>query len=709
MARGGICGIALCAAAAVLAGGATTAAARPCKAVRHVGAVTAVGCWTRTGTTWRAPTPVTLNGLTLADGKGVVVDEHKGTIVSKSGVRWRFGAVQIRKAPFAWHRGTKLTVPLTGGVRGLAFRGGGSIAFTGAKGGTTQLTTTVLVPLVAGGLSGDVVLSVSRNAGFDLKHLHVTVPQAPLSRLVFKKLDFGYDMQGGRWYGQGEVTLPAFSSSGVTITGHIGLANGKIVDVGVGADGLQIPLADGFFLTGAAFSAGFDPFGLAGSASVTFGPPLGTGAALKLVGRGEYVGQPERWTASGKLTLPWLAQFTPTVDGSVSVRPGRAVTFDADVNLTIHGWGLTSHLDGFVSRRAFNAEGDASLAIPGPDVHGSGLFSSKGMAACGRVFFGARLGFGYSWGGALDFMHSSCDVGRWRVKLPVTRALAAATVVPTIDVPPGLRFEVFAARGSDFTVTGPVGTVASTPDRNGPDAFVTHDLEDGWAFVVLPVPPAATYVIAAVAGGTIAEVAAADGITDPTISGSVTGSGDQRTLQYGIGGLVPGETVSFYQGQSSTTAGAEPIVEDVAADGGGSVQFTPEQLGQSTRFVYAVVSVDGRPRQQLQIASFDSAEAPTPVSLVRIFRDPSKPGWTVTYAQSANVTEWQAIIEVGIVQAKRVSRTLTVPPYETFIAASPAQRVLVRMTPYDGFGRAGDAVLCDSTAPGLCPAAPPPG
>jgi hypothetical protein len=391
------------------------------------------------------------------------------------------------------------------------------------------------------------------------------------------------------------------------------------------------------------------------------------------------------------------------------VRPGRAVTFDADVDLTIHRWGLTSHLDGFVSRRAFNAEGDASLAIPGPDIHGSGLFSSKGMAACGKVFFGARMGFGYSWGGALDFMHSSCDVGRWRVQLPVTRALAAAAVVPAIPVPPALRFEVFAARGSDFTVTGPVGTIPSTPDRNGPDAFVTHDEDDGWAFVVIPVPPEATYSIAPIAGGTIAEVAAADGLNDPTIAGSVLGSGDQRTLEYTIGGLVPGETVSFYQGQSSTTAGAEPIVEDVATDGGGLVRFAPEQLGQSTRFVYAVVSVDGRPRQQLQVASFDSTEAPTPVSLVRIFRDPTRPGWTITYAQSANVTEWQALMDVGGPNSKRVSRTLEVPPYETFIAASPAVPVVVRMTPYDAFGRAGDAVLCDSKAPGLCPPAPPPG
>ena len=136
-----------------------------------------------------------------------------------------------------------------------------------------------------------------------------------------------------------------------------------------------------------------------------------------------------------------------------------------------------------------------------------------------------------------------------------------------------------------------------------------------------------------------------NGTTDPTIAGTVTGTGDKRTLQYGIGGLVPGETVSLYQGQSSTAAGAEPIAEDIAGDSSGSnaasVQFTPEALGQSTRYIYAVVSIDGRPREQALVTSFDSQETPPPASLVRISRDPADTEWIVNYAESGNVAEWK--------------------------------------------------------------------
>ncbi len=675
--------------------------------------MTVVGCWRPTGGAWVTAPPVRVNGMTLAGGKGVVVDERRGTITSRGRVRWLLGAVQVRNAPFAWKRGARLTVPLGGALRGLAFQGDGTIAFTPAKGGTTRLATAVRIPLVAGGLSGAVTLTVSRKAGLDLTQLHVMVPQAPLSRLVFQQLDFRYDQQGARWFGTGKVTLPAFTPAGVTISGHVGVANGKLVDVGAGLDGVQIPLADGFFLTGAAFSAGLDPFGLAGRASVTFGPPLGSGAALKLEGRGSYVGQPESWTASGTLTLPWLPQFAPKVDGTVTLRAGRAVVFDAGVDLTIHGWGLSSDLQGFVSKRAFNAEGDASLSIPGPDLHGSGLFSSKGMAACGKIFFGPHVGFGYSWGGALDFMHSSCDIGPWRVNQVMPMSLARAAAPAPITVGSGEPFEVFAARGSDFTVTGPAGAISSTPDRNGPDAFVTHDTTDGWAYVVVPVPPAGVYTLAAMGTGTIAEANAADGLTDPTIAGTVTGTGDKRTLQYGIGGLVPGETVSLYQGQSSTAAGAEPIAEDLAGDSSGSnaasVQFTPEALGQSTRYIYAVVSIDGRPREQALVTSFDSQETPPPASLVRISRDPADTEWIVNYAESGNVAEWQAIVSTG--NSPRITRTAatlpSVPPFQTAFPTKSGTHLTVRMTPYDAFGRAGTPVLCDSASPGLCPPAPP--
>jgi hypothetical protein len=691
---------------AALATGAT-GAPRPatgCAGPRHVGAVTAVGCWKRSGSVWLARTPVKLNGMTLAGRGSVVVDEKRGIIKSTGRVRWRFGDVQIRRAAFAWKRGAPISLEPAGRLRGLPFSGNGTITFTRAKGGTTQLVTQVSVPLGGGGLTGDAVVTVSRKGGFDFRRVHVRVPQAPFTNLVFRKLDFGYDALGSRWSGSGEATLPAFATGDFTIAGSIALANGRIVNVGVGADGLRIPLAEGFFLTGAALTVDLDPFGLSGQATATFGPPLGSAAALELEGRGAYDARPERWTASGKVTLPWVPMFTPSVEGSVTLHPGRAMTFDANADLTIRGWGVKSHIEGFVSRRAFNAEGDATLDIPGPNLKGAGLFSSKGMAACGKFFLGPRIGFGYSWGGGVDFMHSSCDVGRWRVPKALGAARSAQLGPQTVTVPSGLPFEVFAVRGTDFTVTGPSGTVASTPDRDGPDAFATHDA-DGWAYVVVPIPPAGQYAVVPIGAGTIEEFNVADGLIDPTITGSVSGGTAFRTLQYDINGLVPGETVSFYQGVSASTAGAEPIAEDVATNGPGSVRFEPEPLGQSTRYVFAVVSIEGRPRLQQQVASFDSTEAAEPATFVRIYRDPQDRGWIVNYAQSERVARWEALVGELTDEFRNAETIVPKFPYQRFFRAARDAHLRVEMTPYDGFGRAGTTVVCDSAKPGPCAAA----
>jgi hypothetical protein len=703
MLRGVICGVALSASVGVLATGASVAAhpAKRCASFRHVGAVTAVGCWQRSGSVWRARTPVKLNGMTVAGGGFVLVDEKRGTIRSTRRVRWRFGDVQIRNGVFAWKTGATISVAPQGKVRGLPFEGSGTISFTRGKGGTTRLVTHVGVPLVAGGLTGNAVLTVSRKGGFDVKRLHVNVPRAAFTSLVFQDLDFGYDARGNRWDGAANARLPAFATGGVSIAGRIALSNGKIVSIGVGVDGVRVPLTAGFFLTGAAMTVDLDPFGLAGRATATFGPALRSAAPLQLEGRGAYTARPERWTAGGKVTLPWLTEFTPTVDGSVTLHPGRAMTFEADADLTIRGWGVDTHIEGFVSQRAFNAEGDATLAVPGPNLNGSGLFSSKGMAACGRFFLGPRVGFGYSWGGGVDFMHSSCDVGRWRVTRVLFATTAARLVTQTVNVPAGLPFEAFAVRGAEFTVTGPAGTVVSTPDRDGPDAFVTHDTE-GWAYLVLPVPPAGVYTVTAVGAGTIVELNVADGLVDPKIVGSVSGDTELRALDYVITGLAPGETVSFYQGQSAATAGAEPIVEDIATNGSGKVTFEPEPLGQSTRYIFAVVSIDERPRLQQQVASFDSREASKPATFVRIYRDPKNQGWILNYARSERVARWEAVL--GQVSDELRTSLTIVPrsPYLRFFKASSDERLRIEMTPYDAFGRAGAAVVCDSSRPGIC-------
>ena len=101
--------------------------------------------------------------------------------------------------------------------------------------------------------------------------------------------------------------------------------------------GVQIPITNGFFLTGADFAVNpFDPLGIGGSATGTIGPPLGGRSAIGVRGTFAYTSKnPETWRAGGDVSLPWLSAFSPKVTGSVSIQPGRAMTFHADANVSL--------------------------------------------------------------------------------------------------------------------------------------------------------------------------------------------------------------------------------------------------------------------------------------------------------------------------------------------------------------------------------------
>jgi hypothetical protein len=382
-----------------------TAAARsaPCSArVIQIGAVNAVACWQHTGSRWRAAAPVQLNGLKLAGAGTVTLDPRAGTITSSGRARWLLGTVQFRQAPLALRANKPLSFAATGAVHGLGFTGAATLKFARADGGTAVLTTKLDIPGVSGDVSGDAVLTVSRRHGFDVRKLHVRVDELPLGRLLFKGLDLRY--AGNRWSADAAVRLPAFTGSAVTLAGHLEIANRQIRNIGVTGSGLSIPLGEGFVLTKAGLDLGLGPLVIQGSGSATYGPPIAGSGPLVIDGKLQYSSVPERWEATGKVSLPWgIPGVKPSTTVGLEVDPGRAMTFTGDLDLSVHGWGLKGHLDGFASRKAFNAEGTSTLNLSALRLGGTALVSAKGMAACGKIkllFLGKKLGFGYTWGGS---------------------------------------------------------------------------------------------------------------------------------------------------------------------------------------------------------------------------------------------------------------------------------------------------------------------
>jgi hypothetical protein len=181
----------------------------------------------------------------------------------------------------------------------------------------------------------------------------------------------------------------------------------------------------------------------------------------------------------------------------------------------------------------------------------------------------------------------------------------------------------------------------------------------------------------------------------------VTPSAGKEQLTYTIPAseLATGETVSFYQGISPDLAGAEPIVQDVT--GSGVASFTPEPIGPNSRFVFAIVSIDGTPREQFQVAGFTAASLPTPTAAVVI--QPAAGGWTISFQKVPRpVAIWELLATTD--DGRTTYQEVPGADKTAAITALGAKSATVHVTPVDPYGREGTTYLCESQTPGICPA-----
>ena len=628
-------------------------------------------------------------------------------------MRWLIGSVQVRRALFSWQIKTPLSFAASGGVRGLGFTGTGALSFSGSDGGTARFAAKVSIPEVAGAsVTGDIVLKVSRRHTFNVQKVHVAVAALTLDRLLFKKLDFQY--ANNVWSADAAVRLPAFTPSTPTLDGHIEVANGSFRGIAVTGSGLTVPLGEGLVLTKAGLNLHFHPVVIQGTGTAFYGPPIGGNGPLEIDGSLQYSSEAQHWDANGTVSLPWgLPGVKPTVTVALGLDPGRSMTFAGHLDLTVHGFGVTGDLSGFASPRAFNVEGKTTLALTPLKLSGKALISSRGIGACGRVQLkafgfgvgiGPRLGFGYTWGGSLNLISSSCDVGRFRVVNSERSAPFSAQLTP-VDVSSPSEFAVFAAEG-DFEVSGPTGTFSSTPDRDTEDSFALHDPSDKKVYLAIPVLQTdALYTVTSPTGAPLGTVEAASGLKAThagDVTAGVTGSGRNLTLNYGIDAsqFEPGETVSFYQGISPTQAGGEPIVEDVLASG--TAPFTPEPLGPTDRYVVAVVSIDGRPREEFTVAQFTTTDVPPPTAAVFVRAASPPNGWNVSFLKVQRVALWEVLTTAD--DGRSDYQELPATATSVSIPAGTAKHATIDVTPVDQFGREGPTYICDTDKLGNCPA-----
>jgi hypothetical protein len=539
----------------------------------------------------------------------------------------------------------------------------------------------------------------------------VAVSSLPLARFVFKQLDFGFAK--GVWSAGATVELPTFDLQKHTLGATVQIANGSLRDLSLSAGNLNIPLGEGLFLTSVNGSMNFQSSSIGAGAQATYGPPIAGHGVLELKGSITYdSGTPSRWTASGSVALPFPS--SPTIDARFDLQPGHAMAFSGHADLTFAGIGAEGDLRGYAGPKAFNIEGDGSVQVFGHGLSGTALISSKGMSACGKLkllFKSFTFGFGYPWGGSPHVVGSSCDIGKFRtIPAPDRNLLVAGPT--TVLTHSSVGFAVFAAHGGDFTVLNPAGqTFSSAPDSDTPVQFSAHDPSTGFTYLAIPVATVSdlSYIVAPLPGNTITDVAVADGLGIPVISGSVTGTGAGSRLGYTIGGLEEDETVSFYQGIATDIPGAEPVVEDVTGSGT-SPPFTPEEIGPPTRSIFAVVSLGGVPRLTLPVTTFTATSYSLPAGTVTIgapARTNAVGGtlYSVNLTPDVNTAEWEILVQANTNNGRATYTDVAADGKPFQFLSGTAKRLTVTVQPLDKYKRAGPTYVCDTAKLGTCPSA----
>jgi hypothetical protein len=654
MARTRSCGIVVAVAACALAVAAPAPAAAtkaPCShpTVRHVGVVSALGCWRSTKGGWRTDRWAQVNGLALS-GRGALLVQ--GRRISTSGpLQVALGPVRLAaRGAWSWISGRSATVRFSprGSLRGIPFKGDGSVRFTAANGGTATLNGRLALPF-AGGLTSDVQISTSRKRGFNLKSLHISAAQLPLGRIALSGLQLGYERVGriDRWKGSVTVAPPVFAAPPApTFSGRIQLDNGRLKSLGATVK-RQIPLGSGFFLTGGSLDVGFRPLTLQGEIDATFGPKIGAVALISMTAGAKYVATPETWSVTGdaKVAEGVVPGLEPEAHLTATMTARRALTVEGEASATIHGYGFSGTFHGQASADAYNAEGDVKVNLPAKSLDGSALVSSRGTAACGRIkilFAHVSVGFGYRWGGGFDAMAHACSFDDWRVVVGTPLALRrsmADLVLPAADV------RLFAFVGGDVNLTLPGGRVVSTVGEiDNSDLFVTHDPAQNTAYAIVANLPAGPYTVTPLPGTVLTETRVADAVPEPTVTASVAGTGESRTLTYGVGELVAGETVSFFESSSATDPGANPIVE-VGSNGSASTPFAPRLVGPGHAYVWAVVELGGLPRSATRLPGADyllqEPPQPPPPAATTSASDP--PG-TVRWPPTKDASGYEVVV-----------------------------------------------------------------
>ncbi len=536
----------------------------------------------------------------------------------------------------------------------------------------------------------------------------ISFASVPLGAISLDGVHLDYSRQGSSdvWSGGLSLVLPPGLGIGGQIMVKDGLVQGISATVDPPPPGLG-PIACCIYAThfGVAYLSG----SLKGDVTFTAGPTLAGYALASLDGSVTISPDTATGTASGTLKVVGipLAQaavvFAPTyLDFSGSIDKDFLGVFSvhakvsADLNTNGHWWGVGG--------------GDACLDIVGCVSAAVGA-SNSGIAACGGIstpFGDLSGGDVYYWGGGTHLFFG-CSFGKLKSEVGALRRAPAAASPVTVTLEPGLSAALFRVTGTTgapaVVLHGPGGRTVTTPGPTEPGL----DRQAGWLVARTPSENATYIEVAGPAGGrwTIAPAAGsspiravteADGLPRRIATGSLSGTGRQRTLRYSVA-AAPGVDVTFLERGTQV----EHTLGTAAAGTKGTLRFSIADGPAGTRTIVARVDSQGLPVRTETIATF---HGPGPVVLAapRVRASRTAGSLLVRWTRVGGAARYRVRVALGdgrttvaVVPGKRSS--LRVPRVNGLLSAAAAVTALSASARPGRAGTARVAALESATAP----------
>jgi uncharacterized delta-60 repeat protein len=416
------------------------------------------------------------------------------------------------------------------------------------------------------------------------------------------------------------------------------------------------------------------------------------------------------------------------------------------------GWNLGLDFEYF--QKQFNAQAWAKITIVPLDFTAGAelLASNKGIVGCltfDTVFGDWHPGGGAKWGHGPKLYLFGCDVDDYKVVIkhalsgdlvigpPVhgmtakaarttgvktipaggrgneatlvrytgtsaAKARAAQNAPDAIDIPAGLPGTVMGFKGAGgaphVILHSPDGKTIDTGVGNAPmqtpGVAALKNPTTGITEVVIAKPAAGRWTVQLAPDSVrLVEAIQADGTTPAKITGAVSGTGQDRTLNYNISGLAKGQHVDF----AEVGAAAGSIIGRVTQDGSGTLAFHPGEGAAGKRDVQAVVTnVDGYVSDRLKLGTYTAPNAPRPAAPKRLTL--KRKGAFITLSWPRDALAKTTLVELKSSNGLNVARTVKRPAFR-FKAPPAGSKLKITLTGTSKTGVLGKAGHFTRTLP----------